>query len=58
MAKLKDEMISKGKERYIESIRALGGAREYYKCGALGGMDVALSLSESDWADRWEKAMA
>lgn len=57
----KSAMITKGKEKYIESIRSLGGASQYRTCGAQGGMNVAVclkglkeALSESDWADRWE----
>ena len=59
----KSTMITKGKEKYISSIRGLGGASAYYSCGAKGGMDVAVclkglkeALSESDWADRWEQS--
>ncbi len=60
----KSAMISKGKEKYISSIKGLGGASAYRTCGDKGGMDVAIclhdlkkGLSESDWADRWEEAM-
>lgn len=60
----KSQMISKGKEKYISSIRSLGGANAYYSCGAKGGMDTAVclkglkeALSEADWADRWATAM-
>jgi len=61
----KASMIAKGKEKYIGSIHDLGGAGEYYKCGARGGMDVAIcmkglksALTESDWGDRWARAMS
>uniref|UniRef100_A0A6M3M6J9 Uncharacterized protein n=1 Tax=viral metagenome TaxID=1070528 RepID=A0A6M3M6J9_9ZZZZ len=60
----KSTMIAKGKEKYISSIRGLGGAGAYYTCGNKGGMDVAIclkelkrGLSESEWGDRWEAAM-
>jgi hypothetical protein len=65
MAKSKSEMISKGKEKYVSSIRGLGGASAYYSCGEKGGMDVAIclnglkrALDETDWSDRWATAMA
>lgn len=57
-------MISKGKTKYLEAIKRLGGAKEYHSCGAKGGMDVAICLkglkakiTETDWADAWETAM-
>lgn len=60
----KAEMISRGKDKYINSIRGLGGASAYYSCGDKGGMDTAVclqglarALTETDWAERWEKAM-
>lgn len=61
----KAEMISRGKAKYEEKIRALGGASAYFSCGAQGGMDVAVclhglkkALTETDWARAWEAAMA
>jgi len=55
----KAAMISKGKTKYVEAIRRLGGASAYYSCGEKGGMDVAICLkglkakiTETDWADR------
>jgi len=60
----KEEMIRKGKEKYTKKIKALGGAKAYYDCGAKGGMDVAVclrglrvALTEEDWANAWEVAM-
>jgi len=57
-------MISKGKEKYIAKIKALGGAAAYRSCGEKGGIEVAIclkglkeKLSETDWADAWEVAM-
>lgn len=60
-----DDMIKKGKDKYEASIGELGGAKEYYNCGAEGGMAVATCLKalkvknvdEADWAKRWETAM-
>lgn len=61
----KTEMISKGKEKYIGAIRDLGGASAYHSCGDKGGMDVAIclkglkkALTETEWGDRWARAMA
>ena len=61
----KSKMISSGKDKYIGSIRDLGGASAYHSCGDKGGMDVAIclkglkkALSESDWGERWARAMA
>lgn len=65
MAKSKSTMISQGKAKYISGIKAIGGAKEYFSCGAKGGMDVAVclaglreALSEEDWGSKWEHAMA
>lgn len=64
MVKSKSDMIATGKKKYIASIKAIGGAREYYACGSKGGMDVAVclaglreALTEEDWGDKWETAM-
>lgn len=60
----KAAMISKGKTKYLEKIKALGGAGAYRTCGAKGGMDVAIclkglkaKLTETNWADSWAVAM-
>jgi hypothetical protein len=65
MAKSKSEMINRGKTKYVDSIRGLGGASAYYSCGDKGGMDVAIclhglkkALTEDDWSRRWEVAMS
>ena len=57
-------MIAKGKKKYEEKIKALGGASAYRSCGEKGGMEVAIclkglkaKLDEGDWANAWETAM-
>lgn len=64
MPKSKSDMIAIGKTKYSKGVKAIGGAKEYYRCGAEGGMDTAVclaglreALTEEDWADKWETAM-
>lgn len=64
MPKSKSDMIATGKTKYTKGVKAIGGAKEYFRCGAEGGMDTAVCLSalrgtltEEDWADKWETAM-
>lgn len=61
----KEDMIAKGKKKYIAKVGALGGAAAYRKCGDKGGMDVAIclhglkeALTTEDWGDAWETGMA
>jgi len=57
----------KAKEKYLNAIKALGGAEAYYKCGekySTGGVKAVAQCmqslrkktTEEDWANKWASA--
>ena len=56
------------KGKYLEGVRAIGGASKYYECGELAKRGPAIKvaeclmaakkkITEDKWAEKWAKAM-